>query len=85
MEQAEEAAAESEAERDRIFRLEIEGAVVEAQFFQRVAQQAVFVRFDRYKAPRTPSASAARIQAEAPMRDWRHRRSCRRSARRKRS
>ena len=44
VQQAEEAAAEAEAERHGVFRLEIEGAIVEAELFEGVAQQAVFVR-----------------------------------------
>src|SRR5439155_18743802 len=39
MQQAEQAAAEAEAERNRILRLEGEGAVVQLQLFERVAQQ----------------------------------------------
>ena len=50
MQQAEEAAAEAEAQRHRVLRLEAEGAVVEAQLFERVAQQAVLVRFHRIEA-----------------------------------
>ena len=50
MQQAEESAAEAEAERDGIFRLEVEGAVVQPQLFERVAQQAVLVRFHRIEA-----------------------------------
>ena len=47
VQQAEKAAAEAEAERHGVFRLEIEGAVVEAELFERVAQQSVLVRFHR--------------------------------------
>ena len=47
VQQAQETAAESEAERHRILRLEAEGAVVQPQFFQRLAQAAVLVRFHR--------------------------------------
>ncbi len=50
MQQSEKAAAETEAQRDRIFRLEAERAVVQAQLFERVAQQAVLVRFHRIQA-----------------------------------
>ena len=50
VQQAEKAAAEAEAERGGIFGLEAEGAVVEAQFFEGVAQQAVLVRFHRIEA-----------------------------------
>src|SRR5450631_3444354 len=49
MQQAEEAAAEAEAERDGIFRLEVKGAVVEPQFFERIAQEAVLMGFDGVK------------------------------------
>ena len=44
VQQAEEAAAKTKAQRDGIFRLEDERAVVEPQLFQRVAQQRVLVR-----------------------------------------
>ena len=47
MQQPEKSAAESEAERDRIFRLEVERAVVQPKFFKRIAQQPVLVRFHR--------------------------------------
>ena len=50
VQQAQEAAAEAEAQRHRILRLEVEGAVVEPQLFERVAQQAVLVRFHRIEA-----------------------------------
>ena len=50
VQQAEEAAAEAEAQRDRILGLEVEGAVVEPQFLERVAQQAVLVRFHRVES-----------------------------------
>ena len=46
VEQAEEAAAEAEAERDGAFRLEEERRIVEAQFLQRFAQLGVLVRVD---------------------------------------
>ena len=46
VQQAEKAAPESEAERDRAFRLEEEGGVVELEFFQSIAQQGVLVRID---------------------------------------
>ena len=44
MEEAEEAAAETEAKGDGAFRLEEEGGVVEAEFFESVAEQRVLVR-----------------------------------------
>ena len=50
VQQPEKAAAEAEAQRDRIFRLEIERAVVQPQFFERIAQQPVLVRLDRVEA-----------------------------------
>ena len=50
MEQAQEAAAEAEAERHGTLRLEVEGAIVEAQLFERVAEQAVLVGFHRVEA-----------------------------------
>ena len=50
VQQAEEAAAEAEAERDGVFGLEVEGAVVEPQLFERVAQQAVLVGFHRVES-----------------------------------
>ncbi len=50
MQQAEKAAAEAEAQRDRALRLKKEGRVVEAQFFQCVAQQRVLMRVDGVEA-----------------------------------
>ena len=50
MQQAEEAAAETEPERHRIFRLETHRTVVQTKFFERVAQHAVLVRFHRIQA-----------------------------------
>ena len=50
MEQAEEAAAEAEAERDGAFGLEEERGVVEPKLLQRFAQQGVFVGVDRVEA-----------------------------------
>ena len=50
VQQAEEAAAEAEAERDRRLRLEGEAGVVEAKFFERVAQHGVLVRVDGVEA-----------------------------------
>ena len=47
VQQAQEAAAKAEAQRHGAFGLEIEGAVVKPQLFQRIAQQPVLVRFDR--------------------------------------
>src|ERR1700761_5290652 len=47
---AEKTAAETEAERHGVFGLEAEGAVVEAQFFEGVTQQAVLVRLNRVQA-----------------------------------
>ncbi len=50
MQQAEEAAAEAKAQRDRILRLEAHRAVVQAELFQRIAQQTVLVRFHRIQS-----------------------------------
>ena len=50
VEQAEEAAAEAEAERDRALRLVDEAGVVELQLLERVAQQRVVVAADRVEA-----------------------------------
>ena len=50
MQQAEKAAAEPEPQRDRILRLETHRAVVQAQLFQRIAQQSVLVRLHRIQA-----------------------------------
>ena len=50
MQQPQEAAAEAEAQRDRIFRLEAESAVVQPQLLERIAQQPVLVRFHRIQA-----------------------------------
>ncbi len=46
MQQTEKAAAKAEAERDGILGLETHGAVVQAEFFEGIAQQSVLVRFD---------------------------------------
>ena len=56
VQQAEEAAAKTEAQRDGIFRLVEKCGVVELQLAQRVAQRFVFVAIAREKAPRRPSA-----------------------------
>ena len=45
MQQAQKAAAEAEAQRDGVFRLETERAVVEAELFQRIAQHPMLMRF----------------------------------------
>ena len=50
VQQAEEAAAEPEAERDRRFRLVEERRVVQPQLLERVAQLRVLVSFDRVEA-----------------------------------
>ena len=47
MQQAQKTAAEAETQRHRILRLEAEGAVVQTQLFERIAQQAVLVRLHR--------------------------------------
>ena len=47
MEQAQKTTAKSEAERDRVFGLKTKGAVVQAQFFKRLPESAVLVRFYR--------------------------------------
>jgi hypothetical protein len=73
VQQAQEAAAEAEAERDRVLRFEVEGAVVQPQLFERVAQHAVFVRFPPDTARRTPSASSPQSPAAARRR-WGRRR-----------
>ena len=50
VQEAEEAAAEAEAQRDRRFRLEEERGVVEPQLLERVAQLRVLAAFDRVHA-----------------------------------
>ena len=50
VQQPQESAAEAEAQRGRVFGLEAEGAVVQPQFFERIAQQPVLVRFHRIQA-----------------------------------
>ena len=50
MQQAEEAAAEAEAEGDGGLGLEGEGRVVEAEFFEGIAEHGVFVRVDGVEA-----------------------------------
>ena len=50
MQQAEEATAEAEAEGDRGLGLKRETRIVEAQFFQRIAQQRVLVGVDRIES-----------------------------------
>ena len=50
VEQAEEAAAEPEAERDRALRLEGEARVVEVELLERLAQQRVVLAADRVDA-----------------------------------
>ncbi len=50
MQQAEEAAAETEAERGRAFGLDGKRGIVEPQFFKRVAQHGVLMRVDRVQA-----------------------------------
>ena len=47
VQQPQESAAESEAQRHRVLRLEVERAVVQTQLFERVAQQTMFMRLDR--------------------------------------
>ena len=56
VQQAEEAAAEAEAERDRTFRLEEERRIVEPQFFERVAQHACARARRRCRGRRRPWA-----------------------------
>ncbi len=50
VQQAEEAAAKAESQGNRAFRLEEEGGIVEAQLFERVAQQGVLMGVDRVEA-----------------------------------
>src|SRR5581483_10867166 len=50
VQQAEEAAAESEAERDGGFGFEVEARIVEAQLFERITQQRVLVRIHGVQA-----------------------------------
>ena len=56
VEQPEKAAAETEAERHRIFRFEGEGGVIQPQFFQGIPQGVVFAGIDRDRVRRRPSA-----------------------------
>ncbi len=50
VQQAQEAATEAEAQGDRIFGLEVEGAVVQTQLFERFAQAPVFVTLHRIQS-----------------------------------
>ena len=50
MQQAQEAAAETEAQRLRHFRFVVQGGVVESQLFQRLAQGIVLIGLDRIQA-----------------------------------
>ena len=73
VQQAEEAAAEAEAERDGAFRLEEEGRVVEAQFFERVAQQRVLVRVHGVEAGEDHGLDVFKAGQLRARRDWRRR------------